>query len=104
MRASVIASGTVQGVGFRPFVYRVATKYNLSGYVRNRGDAGVEIVVQGAEKDISAFLEELSSGKPPLARYDSLNVTYLETDDGLVGFNILESSEERRLSGICNSS
>lgn len=51
--------GIVQAVGFRPFVYRIAHEHNLRGYVKNLGDAGVEIVVEGREEDIEAFIEDL---------------------------------------------
>ncbi|ASJ06783.1 carbamoyltransferase HypF [Thermococcus pacificus] len=62
--------GIVQAVGFRPFVYRIAHEHNLKGYVKNLGDAGVEIVVEGREEDIEAFLRDLHRKKPPLARID----------------------------------
>ena len=42
-----MVSGIVQGVGFRPFIYRTAVKHGLAGYVRNRGDAGVEVLLEG---------------------------------------------------------
>ena len=48
-RVVVRCSGVVQGVGFRPFVYRAAVSQGLAGYVRNVGDAGVEVVVEGEE-------------------------------------------------------
>ena len=47
MRLKINVTGIVQGVGFRPFIYRTAVKNNLKGYVRNRGDAGVEILLEG---------------------------------------------------------
>ncbi|MFB0551519.1 MAG: acylphosphatase, partial [Nitrososphaeria archaeon] len=47
MRVKIRVTGIVQGVGFRPFIYRTADKNHLNGYVRNRGDAGVEIVLEG---------------------------------------------------------
>ncbi|WP_297496982.1 carbamoyltransferase HypF [Thermococcus sp.] len=62
--------GIVQAVGFRPFVYRIAHEHNLKGYVKNLGDAGVEIVIEGREEDIEAFLRDLHRKKPPLARID----------------------------------
>ena len=43
MRTRIRVTGIVQGVGFRPFIYRIAVRNHLTGYVRNRGDAGVEI-------------------------------------------------------------
>ncbi|NJE54992.1 carbamoyltransferase HypF [Thermococcus sp. 21S9] len=64
--------GIVQAVGFRPFIYRIAHEHNLRGYVKNLGDAGVEIVVEGREEDIEAFIEDIYRKKPPLARVDRL--------------------------------
>ena len=52
MRAEIKVSGIVQGVGFRPFIYRTAVKNGLVGYVRNRGDAVVEIVVEGKKDNV----------------------------------------------------
>ncbi|MGQ9788117.1 MAG: carbamoyltransferase HypF [Candidatus Hadarchaeaceae archaeon] len=73
-RAEIQVSGIVQGVGFRPFVYRLATRYNLAGFVRNMGDAGVQIVVEGNKEKIMEFLRALRSEKPPLSRIESLAV------------------------------
>ncbi|WP_297535759.1 acylphosphatase, partial [Thermococcus sp.] len=64
--------GIVQAVGFRPFIYRIAHEHNLRGYVKNLGDAGVEIVVEGREEDIEAFIEDVYRKKPPLARIDKI--------------------------------
>jgi hydrogenase maturation protein HypF len=44
LRIKLTVSGIVQGVGFRPFIYRAAVKHGLVGYVQNRGDAGVEVL------------------------------------------------------------
>ncbi|RLI36219.1 hypothetical protein DRO66_06015, partial [Candidatus Bathyarchaeota archaeon] len=60
MRVEVVVKGIVQGVGFRPFVYRIAAANHLFGYVRNRGDAGVEIVVEGVERYVQRFLKALN--------------------------------------------
>ncbi len=59
-------TGTVQGVGFRPFVYRLAKANGLSGYVKNLGNH-VEILVEGRRDSLEAFLEDLPGKKPPLA-------------------------------------
>ena len=61
MRAEIKVSGIVQGVGFRPFIYRIAVKNGLLGYVRNRGDAIVEIIVEGNKPNIVQFLEDLKT-------------------------------------------
>jgi hydrogenase maturation protein HypF len=66
---SIVVYGTVQAVGFRPFVYKTAIKNNLSGYVRNRGDS-VEIVVDGPNDQITKFIDDLNQRKPPLAKID----------------------------------
>ena len=59
MRFKINVTGIVQGVGFRPFIYRIAVANGLSGYVRNRGDAGVEILLEGTQQAIDAFLRDL---------------------------------------------
>ena len=64
--------GLVQGVGFRPFVYRMAQKYNICGNVKNQAD-GVQIIAQGEQKDISLFLESLQNGTPPAAQIQHIN-------------------------------
>ena len=52
----VLVEGIVQGVGFRPFVYRIATELELSGYVRNLGNV-VEIIIQGSDDKIADFCD-----------------------------------------------
>jgi hydrogenase maturation protein HypF len=66
----------VQGVGFRPYVYRLATERHLSGWIRNTG-SGVEIEVQGDAKAVVDFLERLPREAPPLARITDLAVRTL---------------------------
>ena len=55
--------GIVQGVGFRPFVYGLAEKYSLTGWVRN-SSSGVEIVLNGATPDLDQFVQELKNHRP----------------------------------------
>ncbi len=55
VEAKINISGRVQGVGFRPFIYRMAVRNGLLGYVINIGDAGVEIVVEGTEEQVNRF-------------------------------------------------
>jgi hydrogenase maturation protein HypF len=78
LRVEIKVSGIVQGVGFRPFVYRIAAKNRLVGYVRNRGDAHVEIVVEGKQNDVKKFLQDLVKKKPPLARIHNVTTEYME--------------------------
>lgn len=70
----ILITGIVQGVGFRPFIYRIAVANALTGSVKNRGDAGVEILVQGEPEQIERFLQDLQTKAPPLAQIVSLKV------------------------------
>ena len=98
-RVRLLVQGVVQGVGFRPFVYRIATGNRLAGSVRNRGDAGVEIHVEGGPDAIEPFLNELEHELPPLARIESIAVEDQEPT-GEAGFAILPSTEEGERSGV----
>lgn len=62
-----LISGRVQGVGFRPFIYRLAAKYALSGWVKNQSGQ-VEIFAQGEANALQAFEQQLISAAPPLAQ------------------------------------
>jgi hydrogenase maturation protein HypF len=73
--ARISTRGIVQGVGFRPFVYQLATKYSLKGWVCNTSE-DVKIEVQGESKDLKRFLSELQDNAPPLAHIESITVTY----------------------------
>lgn len=86
----VLVRGVVQGVGFRPFVYRIAHERHLVGSVRNLGDAGVEIIVDGSPDDVTAFLAALTSEVPPLARIDAIDMEVVESA-GKTEFVILPS-------------
>ncbi len=69
--------GTVQGVGFRPFVYQLATALNLFGWVNNSA-AGVTIEVEGGRSPLNSFLKKLQTELPPNAKIDALKYQYLE--------------------------
>jgi len=70
-RKTIDVTGIVQGVGFRPFVYRLAQECNLTGFIANT-PAGVTIEVQGKPEVLDRFLERLPSEVPPLAKITSL--------------------------------
>ncbi|MGQ9539027.1 MAG: carbamoyltransferase HypF, partial [Candidatus Bathycorpusculaceae bacterium] len=99
MRVKVNVTGIVQGVGFRPFIYRTAIKNSLRGYVRNRGDAGVEILLEGEEGQIKCFLKDLKENKPPLAQIHQILVKKLGGKNAFDAFTIYKSSKEAELSG-----
>jgi hydrogenase maturation protein HypF len=60
-------TGTVQGVGFRPFIYQLAKAHGLFGYVKNLGNY-VEILIEGDRESLDTFIKELPEKKPPLAK------------------------------------
>ena len=93
MRVKVNVSGIVQGVGFRPFVYRTAVRLGLAGYVRNRGDAGVEILLEGQQEAIDGFLRDLTERKPPQAQIHNITKTPLSGKNQYSQFTIIKSSE-----------
>jgi len=73
MAQKIKITGVVQGVGFRPFVYGLATRLDLHGWVRNTS-GGVEIVVQGQKSKVDNFIHCLAVDAPPLAKIDSMDV------------------------------
>jgi hydrogenase maturation protein HypF len=95
-RRGVVVRGVVQGVGFRPFVFRLAQEEGLAGSIGNDTD-GVTIEVEGPEARLDAFLERLRSEMPPLARIDAIAVRDMETT-GEAGFRIVASEVLGRVS------
>ncbi len=89
MRKAIEIAGIVQGVGFRPFIFRLATENHLIGFITNTA-AGVSIEVEGAPAAVEAFLSRLPQEVPPLARITSMTVAERpsRTDDE---FRILPS-------------
>ncbi len=68
----ITIKGRVQGVGFRYYVYKKATEFGLTGWVKNTTEGNVMAVVQGEESILKTFLEFLLIG-PPLARVDKIS-------------------------------
>ncbi len=91
--ARVHVSGIVQGVGFRPFVYKLATSLNLTGYVINLGDAGVEIFIEGEEEKIKSFLNLLHDQKPPTSYIEDVIVQWFPYKGRFSTFSIRRSSK-----------
>jgi hydrogenase maturation protein HypF len=86
---SIRVRGVVQGVGFRPFVYRLAQAHMLSGWVLN-GERGVEIHLEGSEEEVAAFVEEMRN-KPPVAAQIAEIEVEPASCEGLERFTIRES-------------
>lgn len=92
-RRHLHVAGIVQGVGFRPFVYRLASRLRLAGWVLN-ATAGVEIEVEGRTEDLDQFVQLLATGHPPFAHIEETVVTALALV-GETSFQIRESSEQK---------
>jgi len=84
--------GVVQGVGFRPFVFRVAKNLGLKGSVSNTA-SGVKIHIEGTKEKIDKFLELLEQKHSPLAKVENINVQELELS-GFETFDIISSDSE----------
>ena len=82
--------GLVQGVGFRPFIYRIASGNSLTGWVENRND-GVTIHVEGKESDIQKFISDIGTKAPPASRIQSVKRSIIEPGH-YSGFEIVKSS------------
>ncbi|AAP85849.1 carbamoyltransferase HypF (plasmid) [Cupriavidus necator H16] len=91
VRIRIRVRGVVQGVGFRPFVYRLARELGLAGWVRNDG-AGVDIEAQGSAAALVELRERLRRDAPPLARVDEIGEERCAAQVDADGFAILESS------------
>jgi hydrogenase maturation protein HypF len=94
VRAAVRVEGVVQGVGFRPFVYSLATRLGLAGWVGNDVD-GVFAEVEGPAAGVREFLGLLETGAPPLARVDRVTATTM-SPNGAPGFAIAPSDPTGR--------
>jgi hydrogenase maturation protein HypF len=92
--ARVKVWGVVQGVGFRPFVYRLAHEHNLNGWVRNTS-ANVTIEVEGGEASLKSFMAALKTEAPPMARIEEVATSF----HALVGYTSFEIRGSRPQKG-----
>ncbi|WP_297440372.1 carbamoyltransferase HypF [Sulfurimonas sp.] len=88
-RVKIEIRGIVQGVGFRPFIYKLASKHRLSGFIFNNG-SGVVIEVEGRSVAIELFLEDVTLLSPPLSRIDFIGKEKIDSQ-GSISFEIRES-------------
>src|SRR5688500_14393296 len=98
VRLCLQVRGAVQGVGFRPFIYRLATEVGLDGWVNN-SPQGVSVEVEGSRAALDEFLRRLHREKPRISFIESAEATFL-APVGYRGFGIrasVESGEKRAL-------
>ena len=91
IEAKVNITGRVQGVGFRPFIYRMAVRNGLLGYVINLGDAGVEIIVEGTKDSISKFLYDVRENAPEVSDIEDF-IDKITTTEGRFDSFIIDKS------------
>ena len=107
VRCRIVVTGIVQGVGFRPFVYRTARREGLSGFVRNTSE-GVEIEVEGEENAVERLARALRNEPPPLARVMGVAAAEIAVRS-TTSFEILDSTPAAGRSwlppdiGLCGS-
>jgi len=91
IRRRLVVTGQVQGVGFRPFIFRLAEDLKLAGTVRNAPE-GVVIEVQGPLRAVDQFARRMEQEQPPLARILRVTVQNIDAEAGAEGFAIKKSS------------
>jgi acylphosphatase len=87
LRAKLLVTGTVQGVGYRAFAARVASQQNLRGGVRNLNDGRVELEVEGPKGRILDLIEDLKIG-PPASRVAAVEVEWSPATGRFVNFTV----------------
>ncbi|MCR5410863.1 MAG: carbamoyltransferase HypF [Lachnospiraceae bacterium] len=96
MNYEITVKGLVQGVGFRPFAYRLARSMGLSGDVRNSGGIVRIRLFDTDDETSSGYIRELRSKKPKEAVIDSVDIQPVERDGTSAGFFIISSDEQRQ--------
>ena len=96
-RRHIHVDGVVQGVGFRPFIYSLATRYGLTGWVLN-SSSGVDIEVQGPGEALDAFQQAITAEAPRLARVDRVRASPLPPDGSEATFVIRHSEADAGMS------
>lgn len=98
LRKVILVEGIVQGVGFRPFVYKLAADFNLKGWVNNTS-LGVIVDIEGREEQVLSFIEMLKNNTPSLAKVSNITINSKE----LIGYQTFEikfSEEEENISTL----
>ena len=91
-RARIFVKGIVQGIGFRPFIYKLAFKHDLKGFVYNTSE-GVIIEAEGHKGNIDRFYNEILTNAPPLSRIENSTISYFPPQ-GYTTFEIRSSISE----------
>ena len=85
-----VVGGRVQGVGYRDTIERYVREHDLFGWIRNKEDGSVEMLVQGAPDDLKVCIEVINQGSP-LSRIESMSVDWRTPDVHYDDFKVLSS-------------
>jgi len=97
-RAKIFIRGAVQGVGFRPFIFKLAKSFSLKGKVYN-SSRGVFIEAEGEEKSLKEFVLKIEPEKPPMAFISGMEVSFAEPA-GYDSFSIVESKRDEAITTL----
>ena len=101
----VEVKGIVQGVGFRPFVYNLAIKHGINGWVNN-DDKGVNILIYSSYENCQNFLDELQKNPPKLSYIDDIKIEEITSSKVYKNFEIITCSSSgikyQSFSKICS--
>ncbi|MCG3716751.1 acylphosphatase, partial [Aliarcobacter butzleri] len=86
--------GIVQGVGFRPFIYNLAIKYDIKGWVKN-DENGVEIEAYSTQENIENFINEIKSNPPVLSKITNIKIEKNNQIKEYKNFKIIQSSSSK---------
>ena len=92
----IIIKGAVQGVGYRPFVYRIAQAHGIRGWVRNDG-LGVMIEAVASKEGLNTFVRSVTTTRPPLAKVQSMEVKDGPYKDPPESFAVVQSERGERI-------
>ena len=98
----ILVKGIVQGVGFRPYVYKIASLFKLNGYVNN-DDIGVNIIVNAKEDIFKHFIKKLRSNFPVLSKIDSFEFFIEKNLEVFTSFEIRKSETSNNKSTLISS-
>lgn len=93
MQTRIVFFGIVQGVGFRPFIYRVSVKHGLLGFVRNIGN-GVEAVLDGEQCIIEKAISEMLSNPPEMSHIQNHSLNIVDNPEIFTNFSILKTPDD----------
>ena len=91
-------TGIVQGVGFRPFLFNLARINKLKGYILNRGNAGVRLLLQGHKANLDLFLTDLRKKEPDISYIERISIKERESNESYEDLAIIKSEEGRGIS------